>query len=341
MYKSVVANIRTNRLLHDVMLELTFDCNLDCFYCYNDKNANGKPLSLDQYRVLFDDLERMQVLGISLTGGEPMAHPHFFEIGKMARERGFVVRIKSNGHALRSNAADRIKQEMDPLNIEMSLHGATPQTHDRQTRVEGSFERLISNTRYMKSIGLRTSLITTPTAWNWHEFEQMIDLAEELGVRLSMQGPVAPRDNGDNEPLEIQPTEEQWDAVNAIARRRQLGGRNQRETLKAPTAQTALKYSADKVPKNCGSGLDSLVIDPFGEVLTCLHLRWSGGNLHVQDIVNIWNHAPVFRNASDMTERAFARFGDQQPSLFGARTFCPAVEINSGCGGCGGKCGGG
>src|SRR5687768_7453541 len=125
-----------------VMLELTYRCNLDCVFCYNDLGARGEPLSLDRYRALLDELAAMQVLHLTLTGGEPLAHPDFFAIGSHARERGFVVRVKSNGHALRGTLARRLREEVDPFVVDLSLHGARAESHDRLTRVPGSFDRL-------------------------------------------------------------------------------------------------------------------------------------------------------------------------------------------------------
>ena len=90
MYKDrILRRVRERRLLHSVSLELTFQCNLHCYYCYNDRLKTGNMLSLDQYRVLLRDLAEMQTLFLMLTGGEPMLHPDFFEIGKLAQELGF------------------------------------------------------------------------------------------------------------------------------------------------------------------------------------------------------------------------------------------------------------
>ena len=103
MFKTeILRKVRDQRILFDVSLELTYSCNLDCFFCYNDRAKPGKPLSLDQYEILLKDLAGMQTMFLMLTGGEPMVHPHFFEIGAMARELGFVVRVRTNGHGVRS-----------------------------------------------------------------------------------------------------------------------------------------------------------------------------------------------------------------------------------------------
>lgn len=74
--------IREKGLLHSAMLELTYRCNLDCFFCYNDKDAPGEPLAFEDYVKLFADLARLQVLFLTFTGGEPMTHPRFLDLGE-------------------------------------------------------------------------------------------------------------------------------------------------------------------------------------------------------------------------------------------------------------------
>ena len=151
-FAKVIAKTWRDNLLFSVLVELTYRCNLDCFFCYNDLALRGRPLSLQQYFDFFSDLRDLQVLNLTLTGGEPLAHPDFLRLGARARELGFVVRIKSNGHALRGAMARRIRDEIDPFLIEVSLHGASAAVHDRQTRVPGSFERLLANLREMRAL---------------------------------------------------------------------------------------------------------------------------------------------------------------------------------------------
>ena len=165
-FEQVLQKTWRDNLLFSVLVELTYRCNLDCFFCYNDLGLRGEPLRTDQYRAFFEDLRDLQVLNLTLSGGEPLAHPDFLKLGARARELGFVVRVKSNGHALRGEMARRIRDEVDPFLIEVSLHGATAATHDRQTRVPGSFDRLIANLREMTDLGLRVKLNITLTLWN-------------------------------------------------------------------------------------------------------------------------------------------------------------------------------
>ncbi len=129
-YSNTIKRAWSENRLMSVLLELTYACNLDCTFCYNDLALGGQRLSLSQYRELLDDLASLGALNLSLTGGEPLAHPRFFEIAAHARSLGFVIRLKTNGHAVKEAVARRIRDEVDPFIIEVSIHGATAATHD-------------------------------------------------------------------------------------------------------------------------------------------------------------------------------------------------------------------
>ena len=165
-YERTIAGAWKRHHLFSALVELTYRCNLDCTFCYNDLSLTGEPLHLADYERFFGDLAELGCLHLTLSGGEPLAHPDFFAIGAKARELGFVVRIKSNGHALGGEILRRLQDEVDPYVVEVSLHGALPDTHDRQTRVTGSFARLMSNLQLMRARRLRVKLNCTLTRWN-------------------------------------------------------------------------------------------------------------------------------------------------------------------------------
>ena len=83
---TVTRSWNENRLM-SVLLDATYACNLDCSFCYNNLSLGGQRLSLSQYRLLLDDFASLGALNLSLSGGEPLAHPQFFEIAAHARSR--------------------------------------------------------------------------------------------------------------------------------------------------------------------------------------------------------------------------------------------------------------
>jgi mycofactocin biosynthetic radical S-adenosylmethionine protein MftC len=319
----VLATTWRENLLFSVLVELTYRCNLDCFFCYNDLGARGEPLRREEYLQLFADLAEMGVLNLTLSGGEPLAHPDFLLLGGRARELGFVVRVKSNGHALRGELARRVRDEVDPFLVEVSLHGATAGTHDRQTRVPGSFDRLLANLREASALGLRLKLNSTLTAWNEGEIGGMFALADSLALPLQVDPEVTPRDDGDRTPLAVAPSRE------GVGRLFELQFERGRAAEAGGAAVEVARGGDDgtvPVPlhKHCGAGSAGIAVDPYGNVYPCVQWRRPVGNLHRQRIGEIWRESAGLREVRELTVEA-KRLVDGYGPGGAFLNFCPGT----------------
>ena len=316
----VLAAWERNQLV-SVLVELTYRCNLDCFFCYNDVNLRGRPLALEQYLAFFRDLAEMQVLNLVLSGGEPLAHPEFLRLGRAAREMGFVVRIKSNGHALRGALARRVREEVDPFVIEVSLHGATAATHDRQTRVPGSFDRLLANLREAREVGLRVKINATLTAWNEHELAEIFALADELGLALQIDPEVTPRDDGARDPLGIAASRA------AVARLYRIQAERAGDSEFSQISPAVVQRQGDGVTpaaagKHCGAGSSGITVDPYGNVYPCVQWRRPVGNLHQQSILDIWSGSRGLVEVRELATAVSSRLA-REGSSAAFLNFCP------------------
>jgi MoaA/NifB/PqqE/SkfB family radical SAM enzyme len=305
-FDALVARSWNDNQLSSVLIELTYRCNLDCFFCYNDLGLRGTPLTFEQYDALLRDLASMNVLNVTLSGGEPLAHPDFFSIGALGRDLGFVMRVKSNGHALHGELARRLRDEVDPFIIEVSLHGARAETHDRQTRVAGSFTRLVANLHEMIALGLRVKVNSTLTSWNEHETAEMYALCDSLGLPLRFDLQVSPRDDGNRTPLDVAPTSEGIRGLMRVESERYArlaaayAERTQRRDAAEPAGGTPAVREAVKTTKHCGAGSAGIAIDPYGNVYPCVQWRRAAGNLHETSISAMWGTAfDAFRQQTE------------------------------------------
>jgi MoaA/NifB/PqqE/SkfB family radical SAM enzyme len=159
----------------------------------------------------------------------------------------------------------------------------------------------------------------------------MFELADKLQIKLRFQGPVAPRDNGDTEPLSIQPSPAAWAKLKSLQKQR----RKQQGITIAPAAKETV---LDRV---CGIGTRGVDIDPFGNVYPCMHLKNSAGSLHQKSIMQIWNGVQgrqVLAGAEQLSLDAALQFRHKPLEQYGAPLFCPAVAVNS-TKGCSSSCG--
>jgi len=246
-----------------------------------------------------------------------MVHPQFFEIGRMTKELGFVVRVRTNGHTLSPRNVERLRHEVDPYMVEVSLHGATAESHDRLTRVPGSFDRLLANLAAMRAAGLRVRLTTILTRWNEHEIGSTLALADRLDLRLDVDPEVTPRDGGDRAPLAIATTRDGLEAL----RRTQSERAGAAGATPAPEGEGA---AAIVVRKHCGAGSSSVTVDPYGNVFPCVQWRRPLGSLREQSIAEIWSTSAELRTVRELTERA-KRMVDARPAEERLIRFCPGL----------------
>ncbi|HPW56240.1 MAG TPA: radical SAM protein, partial [Thermoanaerobaculaceae bacterium] len=288
-----------------------------CQICYNPPPRDEGLLTLAQYRQLLSDLADMGTLNLALSGGEPLLHPDFMDIGRAARELGFAVRIKTNGQRLDATLAGQVRREIDPFGIDVSLHGARAATHDRQTGVPGSFERVVENVRAMVACGLRVRLRLPLTRWNEGELQEGLTLADSLGVFVDIDPEISPRDDGDCGPLALAASEEGLACLASALRARRQVERSR------PSAGASGEQPPRVSRRHCGAGCATVAIDPYGEVFPCVQWRRAVGSLRQASIREIWETSPVLTEVRRVLERLSVEIAAQPPGT--VQAYCPGL----------------
>lgn len=99
-------------------LEITNICNLNCLFCPKTDREN-RTLSVQEFDCLTERLRgQVKFLYFHLMG-EPFLHPHLPQFIAMAKEKGFVPVLTTNGTLLTRGAA---VIEAAPHKVQVSLH---------------------------------------------------------------------------------------------------------------------------------------------------------------------------------------------------------------------------
>ena len=288
------------------LFELTFVCNHACSFCYNCPTGQ-KEMNTEEVLDALRKLAEFNVLYLTLTGGEPLVRKDFFTIAGAARQLGFATRIYTNAYLIDAAMAKRIKTVANPLEMEISIHGARPETHEQLTCVPGSLQRVIDAVRHLRAEGIKVNLKCPVTRHNQDEVLSLDRLARELDARIIFDVVITPRDDGDQDPISLMATDDflqrYWnDDAYASAR-------------KEPVPQPRRDGPGEAV---CGTGRSGLAIDPYGNIYPCVQLRRKVGNIReVAHLKDIWHTSPVLievrRAAIDVAQRVLkqARAGDQ------------------------------
>ena len=82
--------------LKRVYIEITNICNLNCSFCSPLKREKGF-MSVDNFSHILNEIKPLNPHIYLHVKGEPLCHPEFETILKMAYERGFKINITTNG----------------------------------------------------------------------------------------------------------------------------------------------------------------------------------------------------------------------------------------------------
>lgn len=124
--------------LSSFQIELTSKCNERCVHCYIPHEYKNTDIKDELYYSVLDQLEEMGTLGVTLSGGEPMMHPHFKQFLKAAKERDFYVHVLSN-LVLLDDEMVNIMRDGNTCGVQVSLYSMIPEHHDSITTIKGSF----------------------------------------------------------------------------------------------------------------------------------------------------------------------------------------------------------
>ena len=125
-------------------IDLTHRCNLDCVHCYlgprAERRTGAAEMSTGRILSLLDEITDAECLNLLITGGDPLIREDFPVIYSHAKKNGLLVTIFTNGTLLTDRVLD-LFVDLPPLEVEISIYGATAPTYEKITRVPGSYER--------------------------------------------------------------------------------------------------------------------------------------------------------------------------------------------------------
>ncbi len=287
--------VEENNIPLHITFEITVDCNFKCQHCYNFDRALPKEkvfpqaqLSVLEISNIIDELYEEGALEITLTGGEALVHPGFFDIVRHIRQKNMAVYLKTNGMLLNPNMVKRLK-EAGIFGLEISLYGAQANSHDHLTRVPGSFEKIIAGIGECKKQGLFCRINYVITNRNFAEVDAFMELCNELSVSFNLNPQITARYDGTDSSLD---------------------NRLNREELMELYSNSLHSYlpQPDKDPDasvQCSCARGMCGISAFGEVYPCIGAPIPSGNLRKKSFKEIWHNSPVLNKIRGLELKDF------------------------------------
>lgn len=172
----------------DVYFDYTWNCNLQCSYCYNRDVSRNITMSKENITKVLSELAKNGVMRTHLAGGEPLINLETLEhYLSNADKLGMRVSVNCNGTIFSDDIAD-VLFGYNLVSLTFSLDGHTQNLHDYY-RGKGCFERVIDNVKkaVMKKLEY-DSLTRIQLKAVWSDYTPtehilgLVDLAVELGA---------------------------------------------------------------------------------------------------------------------------------------------------------------
>lgn len=282
--------------------EITMGCNMRCKHCGSScENPLAGELTTDEAVKLCEDIGKLGLKWVTLSGGEPTTRKDWDIIAKALMDNNVIPNMITNGWLLDEKLIKRA--EAAKVNtIAISIDGVKD-THD-YIRRPGAFDKAISALDLIRNSKVRSAVITTINSKNIKELDQLKEIFIEHGVETWQLQIGLPMGNlSHNKELIAEP-----EIVNDII---DFSYETMKEGKINIDLADCIGYYTDKdalIRSNlqhkdvynwngCGAGIYNFGILNNGDILGCTSIRskdFIEGNIRERNLIDIWNDKKSF-----------------------------------------------
>ena len=167
-----------------VGLQLTNRCNLDCKFCYfkNDARCDDHVLSTDEIITVIDDLKKMNISVLALTGGEPLLRNDHVAILRHCTRRKLLTGIATNGTLLtRDLIRDHKRSGLQWYHL--SIDGASDSAQT-DARGPGVFDKVDAAIDLINENHIDIIATTVVAKENMHSLASIAEYVNRKGVKI-------------------------------------------------------------------------------------------------------------------------------------------------------------
>jgi SynChlorMet cassette radical SAM/SPASM protein ScmE len=326
-----------------VTLNTTNRCNLNCLYCgvSATKNAPGD-LTLEEWKILVDELAQIRVFNILISGGEPFIRKDFSALLKHILQYPFRVSINTNGTLFSENIISLLSGNKRLENIQISLDGADAGTHD-YIRGQGSFKKIVDGIQLLQKYHLPFSFYVVVCRNNCDRLRQIVRFARKIGASQLTFSTLLPQGSAIENFQALNLSFAEQKTVETQLRQLKknypkLVGGSLIQTIQWMDKISCLPKSGLKTENankisSCGGSVSECAVRPEGWVIPCDRMwDYTVGNVKETTFQYLWREAEGFKIFRRRYSRRMDSFEECRKCEYRdvCKGGCPAVPYNLG-----------
>lgn len=167
--------------LSRIHMNISGPCNEHCCHCYFPREYMMKTMSRVQFLDALEQCRALNVLNITLSGGEPLLNPDFAFFISECRENNFSINILSNLVLLTDELVSEFKKT-PLLSVQTSLYSMDGRIHDSITNVKGSFEKTVRAIHILWENNIPVQINCPIMKQNKESYQGVIEWAKSLNI---------------------------------------------------------------------------------------------------------------------------------------------------------------
>jgi SynChlorMet cassette radical SAM/SPASM protein ScmE len=169
-----------------VDIAISGKCNLSCAYCfYEDEMAKRANLTTDKWLAFFDELGKLGVMKVCLTGGEVFTRPDLFSLIDGVIANRMRYQLLTNGTLITAKTLAQFEQGKRRLrldSIQISIDGSCATVHNLSR--PNSFENALHGLRLLHEASFPLTVRVTVNRYNVNDLKKITHLLlDEIGLR--------------------------------------------------------------------------------------------------------------------------------------------------------------
>jgi SynChlorMet cassette radical SAM/SPASM protein ScmE len=318
-------NLKVMSVPRHVDIAITGKCNLTCKYCfYADEMVARSDLPTGRWLSFFDELGRLRVMSVCLTGGEIFTRPDLFELIDRIIANSLRYSLISNGTMITEETIKQFeigKRRLRLDSIQISMDGSSAEVHNLSR--PKSFGRALHGLRLLKETGLPLTVRVTINRYNVDDLENVAYLLlEDVGLSsFSTNEAYACGITARNEDGVLLTREQRLKVMDILTRlNEKYDGRITANAgplalvRQLDSIQTAIAVGKKNLPGcgmlgACGGVWSQMAVLHDGTMVPCHNMStFHLGMIGIDDFQNAWLEQPIMENLRSRPQIPLSNF---------------------------------